>query len=338
MKIAVVIATLLALSLLACAQSNKLDLTNVNDIPLTGGATRLDYQSFDPVSGRLYIAHLGDDMLTVFDAPMQKIVGDVKNIKRVHGVIAVPELHKIYASATGTNELVVIDEPSLQITERIPAGDYPDGIAFAGKEKKIYVSDKAGKTVTVIDAVTNRPITAIPVGGPVGNSQYDAASDRIFVAVHKLNEIVEIDPQTDKIAARHALTGCKDSHGLLIDSDDGLVFAACEGNSQLVALDLAEKKQIAIFSVGEGPDVLAFDKILGRLYVASESGVVSIFEIDRKSNDKTKSLKEIASEFFAANAHTVAVNNSSHLLYFPLENINGKPILRIVSPGMMSNK
>src|SRR3954449_8596472 len=93
MKIAAFISILLANSLIACAQVNKLELTTIADIPLTGGATRLDYQSFDPVSGRLYIAHLGDDMLTVFDTSTQKIVGDVKNIKHVHGVIAVPALH-----------------------------------------------------------------------------------------------------------------------------------------------------------------------------------------------------------------------------------------------------
>ena len=59
-------------------------------------------QLWDAQTGRLYIAHLADDMLTVFDVKTQKVVGDVKDLKRVHGVIAVPELHRIYASATGT--------------------------------------------------------------------------------------------------------------------------------------------------------------------------------------------------------------------------------------------
>ena len=127
------------------------------DIPLTGGTTRLDYQSLDSSSGRLYIAHLGSDLMTVFDVNKQTIVGDVKDLKHVHGVLAVPELHRVYASATGTNELAVIDDQSLNIVARVPAGDYPDGIAYASKENKIYVSDLHGKSDTVIDA---KPISA----------------------------------------------------------------------------------------------------------------------------------------------------------------------------------
>src|SRR6266853_5275621 len=41
------------------------------DIPLTGGTTRLDYQSLDSASGRLYIAHLGSDLVTVVDVNTQ---------------------------------------------------------------------------------------------------------------------------------------------------------------------------------------------------------------------------------------------------------------------------
>src|SRR6185369_13102706 len=45
----------------------SLPLRVVADVPLTGGTTRFDYQSIDTASGRLYIAHLGSDLMTVFD-------------------------------------------------------------------------------------------------------------------------------------------------------------------------------------------------------------------------------------------------------------------------------
>ncbi len=41
--------------------SGNLPLRTLSDVPLTGGATRLDYQSLDSDNGRLYIAHLGSD-------------------------------------------------------------------------------------------------------------------------------------------------------------------------------------------------------------------------------------------------------------------------------------
>src|SRR6266536_1265061 len=145
--------------------AGNLPLRTLTDVPLTGGATRLDYQSLDSENGRLYIAHLGSDLMTVFDVNKQTIVGDIKDLKRVHGVLAVPELHRVYASATGSNELAVIDNSTLQIIAHAPAGDYPDGVAYATKANKIYVSDLHGKTDTVIDAKTNQPVTTIALGG-----------------------------------------------------------------------------------------------------------------------------------------------------------------------------
>ncbi len=305
----------------------NLPLRTLTDIPLTGGTTRLDYQSLDSDGGRLYIAHLGSDLMTVFDVNRQTIVGDVKDLKRVHGVLAVPELHRVYASATGTNELAVIDDQSLQIVARVAAGDYPDGVAYASKEGKIYVSDLHGKTDTVIDAGTNQVVATVQLGGGAGNTQYDATSDRIFVTVDGKNELAEIDPHSDQITGRYPLTGCRGAHGLLIDSDHRLAFAACEENAKLVLFDLESKKATALYSVGADPDVLAFDKSFGRLYVSAESGVISIFD------ERGRNLDKVGEGFFAANAHTIAVDQRTHRVYFPLQNLNGKPVLRIAVPS-----
>ena len=309
------------------AQRNADLLKQVADIPLTGRASRFDYQSFDPLAGRLYIAHLGDSMMTVFDVKAQKVVGDVKDLKNVHGVLAVPELHRVYASATGSNELAVIDDQTLQIIARIPTGNYPDGIAYASAEKKLYVSNKNGKSDTVIDAVTIKAIGTIALNAEAGNSQYDSVLDRIFVAVGGVNQLVEIDPKADKVIERYPLTDCKGAHGLYIDTKSDSAFVACEDNSKLAVFDLKAKKLSAIYDVGKGPDVLAFDSNLRRLYVSAESGSVTIFEV--KNDGK---LETLGNGYYAPKAHSVAVDSSTHRVYFPLENVDGKPILRIVVP------
>src|SRR5438128_10554004 len=92
-------------------------------------------------------------------------------------------------------------------------------------------------------------------------------------------------------------------------------------------LTLRRKKMATIHSVGAGPDVLAFDKGFGRLYVSAESGVISIFD------ERGRNLEKIGEGLFAANAHTVAVDQSTHRVYFPLQNVNGKPVLRIAIPS-----
>ena len=315
----------------AHAQQIKLPLRTETEVPLTGKASRLDYVSFDEQGERLYIAHLGDSMLTVVDTKANKVIGDVKDLKHVHGVLAVPETHRVYASATGTDELAVIDDRTLQVIARVPTGKYPDGIAYDSTEKKLYVSNKQGRSDTVIDASSNKVVTTIPRGGPAGNTRYDPVSNRIYVAVSGLNQIVEIDPTTYKIVASDPLPGCSGAHGLLIDGERRLAFAACEDNAKLAVFDLAAKKPAAVYRVGDSPDVLAFDAGMRRLYVSSESGYLTIFD------EMTGGLETVGNEFYAANAHTVAVDSSNHRIFLPLENVNGKPVLRIAVPSDNKN-
>jgi YVTN family beta-propeller protein len=281
----------------------------------------------DETSGRLYIAHLGADTMIVFETKTASVVGEVKDLKRVHGVLAVPELHRVYASATGTNELVAIDDGTLQIQARIPAGDYPDGIAYASKERKLYVSDLHGRTDTVIDPANNRVVATIPLGGGAGNTQYDAGADRVYVTVHGKNQVAEIDPNSDTVIARYELPGCAGSHGLLLDQERRLAYVACEENAKLAVVDLTTKKMTAIHSVGSDPDVLAFDKGLKRLYVSAESGVVTVLD------EQDRGLAEVGQRFFAKNAHSVAVDQTTHRVYFPLDDVGGKPVLRITMPS-----
>jgi DNA-binding beta-propeller fold protein YncE len=265
--------------------------------------------------------------MVVFDVNKEAQVGEVKNLSRVHGILAVPELHRVYASATGTNELAVIDDSTLQIIARAPAGDYPDGIAYAPKVNKIYVSDLHGKTDTVIDANTNQRVTTIALGGGAGNTQYDSVTEHIFVTVHGRNNLAEIDPTKDQVIGRYDLKGCSEPHGLLIDSEHRLAFVACEENAKLAVFDLESKSMTAIHTVGADPDVLAFDKGFARLYVSSESGVISVFD------ERGRNLEKAGEGSLAPNAHSVAVDSRTHRVYFPLQNVGGKPTLRITLPS-----
>jgi hypothetical protein len=40
--------------------------------------------------------------------------------------------------------------------------------------------------------------------------------------------------------------------------------------------------------------------------------------------------------FDMPHAHTVSVDPKTHLVYFPLENVDGRPVLRIMKPTLRS--
>ena len=188
----------------------------------------------------------------------------------------------------------------------------------------VFVSDDVGGTDTVIDTRTNRRIATIPLGGEAGNTQYDPVSRRMFVDVQTLNQLVAINPATDRIVARYSLpASCQHDHSLLIDAPHRLAFIACDGNARLLVFDLASLRVTSVETVGDNPDVLAFDSSVQRLYVAAESGIVAVFD------ERARSLHKVAEGFVATEAHVIAVDPRTHRLYLPLQDVDGKPVLRI---------
>ena len=308
--------------------SNGVSLRTVRDIPLQGGTSRFDYQSFDTESHRLYIAHLGDGTATVYDTSSGSVVGEIKDVPGVHGVISVPALGRVYATATDKNQLAVIDAQSLAVIATTEAGDYPDGLAYDPEVGKIYISDEHGGTDTVVDTRTNQTVGKVQVGDDVGNTQFDPGAHRILVAVGSKNQLIAIDPASDKVAGTTDLPGCQGAHSLAIDADRRMAFVACEGNAQLLALDLNSMRVVFTGDVGKTPDVMDLDRTSQRLYVAAESGPLTVFDY---SGD---SVRQLLKADAGPNAHSVAVDPVTHHIYLPLQNVSGHPVLRemVVEP------
>jgi len=316
------VAALLLAAVLPRAAAT-LPLRTIADIPLAGGSSRLDYESLDSRTGLLFIAHLGAGIVSVFDIKTQRIVANIPQVAGVHGVLAVPVLGRVYASATDDNQVAVIDERTLRVIARIPGGDYPDGLAYDPRDQKVFVSDEGGRTVTVIATRTSRRVATIVLGGEAGNTQYDPVGQRVYVDVQTLNQLVTIDPRRNRVVARTALPGCAHDHGLLIDAPARLAFVTCDGNARLLVVDLRAMRVMSVQTVGADPDVLAFDTSAHRLYVAAESGIVSVFD------EQGRLVRKIAEDFVAAEAHVIAVDPHTHRLYLPLEDVGGKPVLRV---------
>jgi YVTN family beta-propeller protein len=318
--------TLLALSTAASvAQQLPATFFAVRDVPLPGDTSRFDYESLDPNTHRLYIAHLGAGTVAVYDIPSGTIVGEVQDVPGVHGVLAVPELGRVYASATGSNQVAVIDPQTLSVMATIPGGVYPDGIAYDPEVGKLYVSDETGGTDTVIDTSSNQVVATIPLGGEVGNTQFDPGSHQVIAAVQTRNQVVTIDPQSDQVSGRYDTPGCDHPHGVQISPDRRLAFVACEGNAKLVVMDLQSMAVTETYDVGSVPDVLAFDGPRRVLYVAAESGPATAF------SETDVGLKPLAQRDIGPNAHSVAVDPDTGHVYFPIANLGGQPVLREAS-------
>jgi len=297
------------------------------DVPLPGAATRFDYQSLDETTGRLVIAHMGADQIVVFDTATQQVVGTVGDVTTPTGVLAVPELGRIFAAAAGSGDIAIIDADRLAVIAHVGQIGFPDGLDYVPAVKQLFVSDESGGGELVIDATTNDVVMTIDIGGEAGNTHYDPGSGCILVAVQSQNQLAVIDPTIDRLVGRYDLdVGCETPHGFLVDAPRRQAFVTCEDSATLLVVDLRTMAVTATYPVGDSPDVLAFDPGWRRLYVASESAIVSIFA------EVEQSLAPVGA-YVAPHAHSVAADPRTHRVYLPLENVDGKPVLRVLAPA-----
>ncbi|HXC16902.1 MAG TPA: hypothetical protein VNV60_05620 [Holophagaceae bacterium] len=317
---------LFLLPVLACLSARAQFAKPIADLPLPGAATRFDYGCLDPSTGRLFLNHMGAGQVVVVDAATRKVIASLPGFPRCTGILAVPPRNEIYVSAPGAGQVAVLDARSLKVLARMPAGRFPDGLAYDPIGQQVFVSDESGGCVYILDARAHRAIGSVVLGGEVGNTQYDPVARLMYSNVQTRNQLVAIDPATRKEVARIDLPGADHNHGLCLDPERRLAFIACEGNARLLVLDLDTRKVTASFPVGEDPDVLAFDPETRRLVVAAESGPATFF------HEEGRALVRDGEQRVGANAHVVVVDPAMHLLYFPLKDEGGRPVLRMLAP------
>jgi len=320
--------------------------THVGDFSLGEATNRTDYESIDAQAHRLYIAKMGSGQLQVFDTDKAKLLANHEGYGKITGVLAVPELHRVYASVpgagaisaltvglgmlgltSGSGKVAVLDAVALQEIARLPGGVFPDGIAFDGADGRLFVSDEFGGAVTAVDVKANKVLARIELKGEAGNVQYDRLSARIYVSVQSRDELAIIDPKRLSLVGRIKLGGCKHPHGLAIAPDAAIAYVACDENDVLVTVDLAAARVLRTLPVAHDPDVLAIDAGARRLYVASESGMLSTFALA-----DSRAPIALGDVFVGNGAHAVAVDPLTHRLYLPLADEGGRCLLRVLLP------
>jgi DNA-binding beta-propeller fold protein YncE len=333
---AALLAALAAVTLPALLRTRHpgpaLPLRPAGELALPGDSSRFDYESLDPGRGLLFIAHLGASQVIETDIRTSQVVRVITGLAQVHGVLVIPALHRVYATATGDNQMATIDEDTGKILHRTPTGDYPDGLAYDPARRAIWTTNEAGGTETVIDAATGAVRGTVTLGGEAGNVAYDPSgyngTGHILVDVQTLNQLAVINPAALTITRRVALPGCDHDHGLTLDPPARLAFIACDGNARLLTLDLTTWQVTGTSSVGDQPDVLAYDPAGHRLYVAAESGDLTILD------DHNRHLTVTGRAHLANGAHVVAINPATHDSYYPVPaGPGGHPALLVYQPA-----
>jgi hypothetical protein len=309
----------------------SLPLVPVADVDLPGNAVRFDYQDLDGAKGNLVIAHMNDASVVIVKVSDGSLVKVVPNVPTARGVVVADEVGRIFVTSS-PNKLVILDNASLAEIARVDTGSGPDGVGWDAKDEIVGVSDQGDGAVSLIADSGSGARKQVPLGTETGNVVYDAARGVFWVTVVKSappDQLVSVDPLAAKSTASIPLPGCSGAHGLRIHPDGKSALIACENNSKVARVDLAGAAHaLEIAPSGSGPDVLAIDPALGWLYVAAESGDLTVFDIGKPG------LVKIDSEHPGDASHSVAVDPATHHVFFPLlKGPKGTPVLRIMKPA-----
>jgi YVTN family beta-propeller protein len=281
-------------------------------IPL-GPGERWDYATFDPSSGRVYVAH--GDHVTVVDSTSGKVVGSVGPLPGgTHG-IAISTGNGIgYTDDGKAGIAAAFDLKTLKITRQIPTAPDADGIVRDPVTGHIFVINGDSGSITVIDPKTNAVIATIKIGAGLEAGVMDG-NGKFFVDGAEQHDIIAIDTKTNTVVAHYPMPGCERPHGIAVDAVTRRVFATCV-NKVMTIVDADKGTVVATLPIGQGSDGAAFDP--KRKLAISSNGDGTLSVIQEKDADHFVALPDVPT---VRSARTIAIDASTGRLFLPAADI-----------------
>ena len=104
------------------------------------------------------------------------------------------------------------------------------------------------------------------------------------------------------------------------------LFVACHSKTLLV-LDADAGTILASFPIGAGNDAVKFDPASKLAFASNADGTLAVVQ-----ENGANAFSPVQTVRTQTGARTMAVDPKTHLVYFPLLNVNGSPVLRVMRP------
>lgn len=282
-------------------------------LPKAGTLSVLDYLTIDgkrlfvtdESTGSVYRVALHDGAV-----PSESDVSTFESVPASHGVVIDPSSRLAYVSRSELNTVDVFNPDSLRQVKQIYVPDDPDGIFYDPLDKLVYVASGDARVGTVIDPVTQSKVATIPLGGKPEFAAWDGSSQLLYQNLVDTNTLAAVDLSKRAVVQRWVLPGCSGPSGMALDEPGRRLFVVCSQNATLAIFDLDKRQVIKVYPIGAGPDSVAYDPLLRRLYTTGKSGVLVAFQ-----QDTPDTYHQIDSISLHYGAHTLVVDPATHWVY-----------------------
>ena len=217
-------------------------------------------------SGALYKVALDLDRVTA------SLVSVMPGSGAGHGVALLPETKIVFMTRSEVDTVDVFDSEPLQLLTSIPVAEDADAILYVPAQKLIYVANGDPKLATLIDPVKRVITGAIQLPGKPEFVALDPETGLLYQNLQDLNTVAAVDVGKRSIVGQWSLAPCEGPSGMAIDPVQRRLFAVCAVNAKLVVFDLETHRIVASLTIGGGPDSVAFDPTIHRIYAAGKAG------------------------------------------------------------------
>jgi DNA-binding beta-propeller fold protein YncE len=236
-----------------------------------------------------------------------------------HGVALLPGQNVAFITRGEANTVDIFDPNSLHQLGSIPVADDADAILYAPSARLVYVANGDARLATLIDPEKRVTVGIIHLPGKPEFSALDPQTGLLYQNLEDINSI----------AGQWSLAPCEGPSGMAMDPKQRRLFAVCSGNAKLVVFDLDTHRVITSLKIGGGPDSVAFDPGLHRIYSAGRAGKLTVIQQD--GPDTYRVLDKIHTHY---GAHTLAVDPATHEVFVAYASLFAHPRIAVFSPTM----
>ncbi|HXJ91733.1 MAG TPA: YncE family protein [Terriglobia bacterium] len=271
-----------------------------------GGEGFWDYLGIAPPARHLFISR-GTHVMVV-DADSYKTVGDIPDLKGVHGIAIAPEFGRGFISEGQASQVTIFDLKTLKATGTAKTGEGPDGIIYDPGSKRVFTFNGRGKSATAIDAATGNVAGNIDLGG---RPEFAAADGEghVYNNLEDQSIELEIDSKKLKVLNRWPLAPCESPSGLAMDTEHRRLFVGCH-NKMMAILDADNGKVVATVPIGEGVDANRFDPGTHLAFSSNGDGTLTVVRED--SPDKYTVVQNVTTQ---RGARTMEVDPTNHNVF-----------------------
>jgi DNA-binding beta-propeller fold protein YncE len=271
-----------------------------------GGTGGWDYLEVDPATHRLFISR-GTHYIVV-DPDQGKIIGDIPDSQRAHGIAFANEFNRGFTTDGGSGDSIMFDLTSLKILDRIKTDKDADGTIYDPYSKRVFTFNGDANTSSAIDAASGKLVSTFPLGGGPEFAATDGKG-KIFVNLEDKSSLVKFDAKTLQIENTWPLAPCESPSGLAIDAAHEILVVGCH-NKLMTFVDGNSGKVLGTVPIGQGVDANRFDPGTGYAFASCGDGTLTIAHED--SPTKFSPVEMIQTQ---RGARTMAIDYATHTVY-----------------------